>query len=176
MNIAADKFVDVAVGQKIVVELNVTEEDVIELHSNGSMLPGTRYVHRLYADNTSAEVFVTQGMLDQLKETGLEVCGKGFTVTKIWYGDGKYNLDMLVLTCGVNGSYVFSKGSMSYLETPKVEVADTVGAGDSFTGSFVASVLSGQSIAESHRIAVNVSAYDCTQNGAMPMIPDELKK
>ena len=176
LNIAADKFVDVAVGQKIVVELNVTEEDVIELHSNGSMLPGTRYVHRLYADNTSAEVFVTQGMLDQLKETGLEVCGKGFTVTKIWYGDGKYNLDMLVLTCGVNGSYVFSKGSMSYLETPKVEVVDTVGAGDAFTGSFVASVLSDQSIAESHRIAVNVSAYVCTQNGAMPMIPDELKK
>ena len=95
---------------------------------------------------------------------------------KCWLMLGKYNLDMLVLTCGVNGSYVFSKGSMSYLETPKVEVADTVGAGDSFTGSFVASVLSGQSIAESHRIAVNVSAYVCTQNGAMPMIPDELKK
>ena len=92
LNIAADKFVDVAVGQKIVVELNVTEEDVIELHSNGSMLPGTRYVHRLYADNTSAEVFVTQGMLDQLKDTGMEVCGKGFTVTKIWYGDGKDNV------------------------------------------------------------------------------------
>ena len=95
---------------------------------------------------------------------------------KCWLILGKYDLDMLVLTCGVNGSYVFSKGAMSYLETPKVEVADTVGAGDSFTGSFVASILNGKPIAEAHRIGVNVSAYVCTQNGAMPVIPEDLKK
>ena len=95
---------------------------------------------------------------------------------KCWLILGKYDLDMLVLTCGVNGSYVFSKGAMSYLETPKVKVADTVGAGDSFTGSFVASILSGKPIAEAHRIGVNVSAYVCTQNGAMPVIPENLKE
>ena len=94
---------------------------------------------------------------------------------KCWLILGKYNLDMLVLTWGVNGSYVFSKGAMSFLETPKVEVADTVGAGDSFTGAFVASILSGKTIPEAHRIGVNVSAYVCTQNGAMPAIPEELK-
>ena len=94
---------------------------------------------------------------------------------KCWLILGKYNLDMLVLTCGVNGSYVFSKGAMSFLETPKVEVADTVGAGDSFTGAFVASILSGKTIPEAHRIGVNVSAYVCAQNGAMPAIPEELK-
>ena len=64
---------------------------------------------------------------------------------------------------------------MSFLETPKVEVSDTVGAGDSFTGAFVASILSGKTIPEAHRIGVNVSAYVCTQNGAMPAIPEELK-
>ena len=95
---------------------------------------------------------------------------------KCWLILGKYNLDMLILTCGVNGSYVFSNGAMSYLDTPKVEVADTVGAGDSFTGSFVASILSGRSVPEAHRIAVNVSAYVCTQNGAMPLLPDGLKR
>ena len=94
---------------------------------------------------------------------------------KCWLILGKYNLDMLVLTCGVNGSYVFSKGAMSYLETPKVEVADTVGAGDSFTGSFVASVLLGKTIAEAHRIGVNVSAYVCTQKGAMPKLTENLR-
>ena len=95
---------------------------------------------------------------------------------KCWLILGKYNLDILVLTCGVNGSYVFSKGAMSYRETPRVKVADTVGAGDSFTGAFVGSILSGTSIPEAHRIAVNVSAYVCTQAGAMPVIPDSLKK
>lgn len=95
---------------------------------------------------------------------------------KCWLIMGKYNLDMLVLTCGVNGSYVFSKGAMSFLETPKVEVADTVGAGDSFTGSFVASILGGMTIHEAHRVGVTVSAFVCTQNGAMPVIPKELKQ
>ena len=86
----------------------------------------------------------------------------------------KYNLDMVVLTCGTNGSHVFTSGGVSFQETPKVQVADTVGAGDSFTGSFVASILSGKSVAEAHRIAVQVSAFVCTQNGAMPTLPREL--
>ena len=75
---------------------------------------------------------------------------------KCWLILGKYNLDMLVLT-------------------PKVEVADTVGAGDSFTGSFCAAILEGKPVAEAHKRAVQVSAFVCTQNGAMPVIPEEMK-
>ena len=93
---------------------------------------------------------------------------------KCWLILGKYNLDMLVLTCGTNGSYVFTPGQMSFQETPKVEGADTVGAGDSFTGSFCAAILSGKSVSEAHKKAVQVSAYVCTQNGAMPTLPPEL--
>ena len=55
---------------------------------------------------------------------------------KCWILLAKYNLKMLILTCGVNGSYVFTPGEISFVETPKVEVADTVGAGDSFTATF----------------------------------------
>ena len=95
---------------------------------------------------------------------------------KCWLILGKYNLDMLVLTCGTNGSYVFTPGQMSFQETPKVEVADTVGAGDSFTGSFVGSILNGKTVQEAHKTAVHVSAYVCTQNGAMPTVPAELKQ
>ena len=94
---------------------------------------------------------------------------------KCWLILGKYNLDMLVLTCGTNGSYVFTPGQMSFQETPKVEVADTVGAGDSFTGSFVGSILNGKPVPEAHKTAVQVSAFVCTQNGAMPIVPDRLK-
>ena len=95
---------------------------------------------------------------------------------KCWLILGKYNLNMLVLTCGVNGSYVFTPGEVSFQETPKVEVADTVGAGDSFTGTFCASILKGKSVKEAHELAVRVSAYVCTQNGAMPEIPAEYTK
>ena len=93
---------------------------------------------------------------------------------KCWLLLGKYNLDLLVLTCGVNGSYVFTHGEMSFFETRRVEVADTVGAGDSFTGSLCAALISGMPVADAHRLAVDVSAYVCTQNGAMPELPEGL--
>ena len=91
---------------------------------------------------------------------------------KCWIILAKYGLKMLILTCGVNGSYVFVPGEVSFVETPKVEVADTVGAGDSFTGAFVSAVLKGLSVPEAHRLAVEVSAYVCTQAGAMPVLPE----
>lgn len=86
-----------------------------------------------------------------------------------------YQLDMLILTCGDKGSYIFTKDEMSYLSTNDIKVVDTVGAGDSFTASFIASILQGKTILEAHRIAVNVSAFVCSQEGATPIIPSNLK-
>ena len=86
------------------------------------------------------------------------------------------SLRMVILTYGAVGSYVFTADDTSYVETPKVKVADTVGAGDSFTATFVAQILKGKSIQESHRIAVQASAFVCTQNGAMPVFPEEILK
>jgi len=80
----------------------------------------------------------------------------------------EYGFRMLVLTCGTDGSYVFHAGGTSFLETPEVQVADTVGAGDSFTGAFVGTLLNGKSVREAHEAAVRVSAFVCTQDGAMP--------
>ncbi len=85
-----------------------------------------------------------------------------------------YDLQMVVLTCGAFGSYVVTSDELSFQPTPKVKVADTVGAGDSFTGSFCAAILAGKPIKEAHKIGVDVSAFVCTQNGAMPTYPQEL--
>ena len=93
---------------------------------------------------------------------------------KCWILLGKYNLKMLILTCGINGSYVFTPGHVSFMPTPKVEVADTVGAGDSFTAAFIAAILKGRSVAEAHELAVRTSAYVCTHKGAMPQLPAEI--
>lgn len=93
---------------------------------------------------------------------------------KCWILLGKYNLKMLILTCGINGSYVFTPGNVSFQPTPKVEVADTVGAGDSFTAAFIASILKGKSVQEAHSRAVQTSAFVCTKKGAMPILPPEL--
>ena len=93
---------------------------------------------------------------------------------KCWILLGKYNLKMLILTCGINGSYVFTPGNVSFQPTPKVEVADTVGAGDSFTAAFISGILKGKSVTEAHANAVRTSAFVCTKKGAMPILPPEL--
>ena len=94
---------------------------------------------------------------------------------KCWILLAKYDLKMLILTCGVNGSYDFTPGHVSFVETPKVNVADTVGAGDSFTAAFTAAILMGRPVQEAHRLAVDTSAYVCTQQGAMPELPETLR-
>ena len=73
----------------------------------------------------------------------------------------RYGLKVLILTCGVRGSYVFSSigRDVSFIGTPKVVVADTVGAGDSFTAAFTSALIRGLPIPDAHRLAVNVSAY-----------------
>jgi len=91
-----------------------------------------------------------------------------------WLLLGKFDLKRVILTCGTQGSYVYSEGRSAYVETPGVEVADTVGAGDSFTAAFAAATLCGLSSIKAHKFAVDVSAYVCTQHGAMPPMPEDL--
>ena len=80
----------------------------------------------------------------------------------------RYSLDYLIHTKGANGSEVYTKrGLVSSLDTPKVEVVDTVGAGDSFTAAFVMSILKGESTAAAHAKAVEVSALVCQSAGAI---------
>lgn len=83
-----------------------------------------------------------------------------------------YNLDILILTKGTEGSWVLTPKEESFLATPKISIADTVGAGDSFTAAFIASHLHGRCLSASHQLAVEVSAYVCQQHGAMPRLAD----
>lgn len=116
----------------------------------------------------------------KINDEELEILAKMFgydsldTEDQCWLILGKYGLKRVILTCGVNGSYVYSEGRSSYVETPHVEVADTVGAGDSFTAAFCAATLKGLSSIKAHKLAVDVSAYVCTQKGAMPAMPNDL--
>ena len=87
----------------------------------------------------------------------------------------RFSLDMLVLTCGCNGSYIFTPVETSFRVTPLVQVADTVGAGDSFTATLVADLLKGEPVGVAHEHAVQLAAYVCTQQGAMAEWPEALR-
>lgn len=100
-----------------------------------------------------------------LEGTTEEVC-RGFMK--------KYDLRYLVLTAGAEYSTIYSDTEESTIPTPKVKVADTVGAGDSFSGAFISSILKGKSLREAHEKAVKVAAYVCTQSGAWPAYPKDL--
>ena len=83
-------------------------------------------------------------------------------------------LEYTILTGGATFSTITAKnGEVSTLLTPHVEVADTVGAGDSFSGSFTGKLLSGAPLREAHRAAVNTAAYVCTKEGGWPTYPAE---
>ncbi len=86
----------------------------------------------------------------------------------------RLGLEILILTCGIAGSYVFTREATSFQPTPAVVVADTVGAGDSFTAAFIASLLRGATVTDAHATAVATSAFVCTQAGAMPKLPAEI--
>lgn len=104
------------------------------------------------------ELIVVKEMFGHAGKSDHEAC---MSLIKEW------GLKFLILTCGVNGSHVFTENEHSFMDTPKVEVADTVGAGDSFISGFMASILKGRSVRDAHETAVNLSAYVCTQYGAM---------
>lgn len=85
-----------------------------------------------------------------------------------------YKLKILALTKGDKGSWLISDKEESFLDTPDVIVADTVGAGDSFTAALVAGLLRERPLQEIHQSAVDISAFVCTQKGATPVLPDHL--
>lgn len=76
-----------------------------------------------------------------------------------------YNLRLVVLTAGGAYSTIYTANEESTLQNPEVQVADTVGAGDAFSGALVISLLKGASLREAHEFAVRTAAYVCTKEG-----------
>lgn len=80
----------------------------------------------------------------------------------------EFNLKFMILTMGGDGSKVILEDRV-HLSTPgKINIVDTVGAGDSFTAAFMLAYLRGESIEKAHSLATEVSSYVCTKAGAMP--------
>ncbi len=80
----------------------------------------------------------------------------------------RYNLRLVAYTKGEKGSWLITPHESSYEPTPKVAVKDTVGAGDSFTAVMIIGFANGESLKKLHRKAIEISAFVCTKDGAMP--------
>ena len=87
----------------------------------------------------------------------------------------QFSLGMVILTCGQAGSVVMTPERTSRRPASKVDVVDSVGAGDAFTAAAAMGLLLGIDLASIHERAERVAGYVCTQPGATPALPQELR-
>ena len=85
-------------------------------------------------------------------------------------------IKILILTMGSKGSMAYSRADGMIYETKakKTEVASTVGAGDSFSASFLKKHLEGKTIPECLEFATVVSAFVVSKTEAVPDYPEDL--
>ena len=87
----------------------------------------------------------------------------------------KSELKLIVLTRGSHGSLIYNEGEWSEQASKPIKIADTVGAGDSFTAALVMGLLVKMDLDETHSFATDVACFVCSQKGATPLLPPALK-
>jgi fructokinase len=86
-----------------------------------------------------------------------------------------YDLKLAVLTRGEHGSLLVSPSQYAEHKGLSATIVDTIGAGDSFTAATVLGLLKGMPLDEINAHANRVAAFVCSQKGAMPTLPEELR-
>jgi fructokinase len=87
----------------------------------------------------------------------------------------RFDLSLIALTRGPRGSILHAGGEFDECPAPPTDIVDTVGAGDAFTAVLVMGFLRELPLAEINRHANAVAAYVCSQPGATPELPRELR-
>lgn len=78
---------------------------------------------------------------------------------------------MLVYTMGSRGAAVYADGKTYVQPACRVKAVDTTGAGDTFTGYFLAAICEGKEIPEALLLATKASAISVTRPGASVSVP-----
>jgi fructokinase len=86
----------------------------------------------------------------------------------------RFELRLIALTKGEQGSSIYTTDSHSFQKSTVVRVVDTVGAGDAFTAGMCIGILKNFTLKKFHENAARLAAYVCTQKGATPVVPKQL--
>ncbi len=111
--------------------------------------------------------------LGVLKETGI-CAAESFEEICAQLSARYPRLRQIIITLDSDGAYVYENGKQYYSQKPNCTVVSTVGAGDSFSATFLASVLKGEGTECALTKASKVSQYVVTQLGAVPDYPEDL--
>jgi ribokinase len=77
----------------------------------------------------------------------------------------------VVITRGADGALVADLSGVTEVSSPRVEVVDTTGAGDAFTGALSLRLARGDDLATAARLAARVGAAAVTRAGAQSSFP-----
>lgn len=77
----------------------------------------------------------------------------------------------IVLTLGEKGAIYKDEAQTLFEKAYKVQAVDTTGAGDTFTGFFIGSLIQGESTEKALKLATKAAAIAVTRPGAGPSIP-----
>lgn len=86
----------------------------------------------------------------------------------------RYALRLIALTRGASGSRLYAQGEDSNHQGFPAQIADTVGAGDSFTAAMTLGLLNSKNLDTINKYANRVASFVCSQSGATPKLPDSL--
>ena len=79
----------------------------------------------------------------------------------------------LLITKGAKGAELWQNGGCISVKGLPVKAIDTVGAGDTFFGSFIARLQNGETPQQALNYAASAAALQCTQKGAATAIPSQ---
>lgn len=79
-----------------------------------------------------------------------------------------FNIEMLAVTKGANGSTLFHKGEVDDCSNLSGKVVDTLGAGDSFASILCIGYLRGWKLSKINRLANEFASEICKIEGALP--------
>jgi fructokinase len=99
----------------------------------------------------------------------------GDTKRKVTQLVSRFELQLVALTRGAEGSLLYQANNWSELPGGNINVVDTVGAGDAFTAALVMGLLNDLRIEDIHLMATEVAGFVCTQPGATPVLPPHLR-
>ncbi|AHM62988.1 PfkB domain-containing protein [Flammeovirgaceae bacterium 311] len=88
----------------------------------------------------------------------------------------EYNLEVIVITAGAKGCYIFEGHELYFVNGYPAKVVDTVGAGDSFSAAFVYHYLKNGDALVAADIANRLGAFVASSRGPLPVYTAEIRK
>lgn len=85
----------------------------------------------------------------------------------------QFGLKLICVTRGANGSLLVTKKQVSENAGLKIQVKDTIGAGDAFTAALTHGILRRWELNQINEFANKIGAFVASSTGAMPNFPKE---